>query len=161
MHILKAKREKMRFEGCQVIAQDHPVTVFYQIYDTTIILNTIKKEKKCCQLNYDPPSIARLFPSQRCYMWYHMGQDPACSNSEGEALCSSPAYRAFPQLLLNFSFRITLKRAGIISPIFREGNRFIVGEQFAQSHIACCYNRIPGSYLSISPATSCSLHSPQ
>ena len=45
MHIPKAKRKKMRFEGCQVIAQDHSATVFYQIYDTTIILNTVKKEK--------------------------------------------------------------------------------------------------------------------
>ena len=45
MHIPKAKRKKMKFEGCQVIAQDHSATVFYQIYDTTIILNTVKKEK--------------------------------------------------------------------------------------------------------------------
>lgn len=54
--------------------------------------------------------------------------------------CSAPAYRAFSQLLLNFFLRTILKKAGIIIPIFRWGNRFRVGKQFAQSHTDYCYN---------------------
>ena len=44
-HAHPQNKEEKRFEGCQVIAQDHSATVFYQIYDTAIILNTVKKEK--------------------------------------------------------------------------------------------------------------------